>query len=202
MIIFNKKWTIHFFHEKIKEKGRKWQNMEVEDLTIMEVRFKKLREKNNLTQEELAHKLNVSRSLIALWERGYANISLKQITKLSYVYQVPIDYLLGIIDTINPKIKYNYIDNINLINIGKRLREIRKKEECTQEKFAAKIDTKRSSISYYEIGKMTISTADLKQICETFGISADYIIGTTNTYIVRKKVSKKKIKEIKEALNV
>lgn len=174
----------------------------VEDLTIIELRLKELREKKHLTQEKLAKELKVSRSLIGMWERGLANISLKKIIKISHFYQVPIDYLLGIIDNINHEIEYNYITKIDLKSMGTRLRQIRKEHRLTQEKFAMKIDTQRSSISYYEIGRMCITTADLKQICETFGVSADYIIGTTSTYIVHAKVEKKKIKEIKESIKV
>ena len=71
----------------------------------------------------------------------------------------------------------------------------------TQDKFAQKIDTKRSSISYYEIGRMMISTADLKQICETFGVSADYIVGNINNNITRDKKQKLKVKDIKEKVS-
>ena len=76
---------------------------------------------------------------------------------------------------------------MDLMLIGKRLWEIRKSEHLTQEKFAQRLDTKRSSISYYEIGKMMISTADLKQICEVFGVSADYVVGNIDTNIKREK---------------
>jgi len=171
-----------------------------ENLTIIETRIKAIRERIGLTQNELAKLMHVSRSLICLWEKGYANISLKQIIKLASIYKVPLDYLLGITDKIEKNRNYKYIDKINLIYIGKKLREIRKKEKLTQECFAKKIATKRSSISYYETGKMMISTADLKQICETFGISSDYIIGNTEEWIKREKKEKLKVKEIKEAI--
>ncbi len=172
-----------------------------ENLTIIEIRLKHLRERTGYSQIEIAQKLNVNRSLIALWENGYANISLKQLIKLSCIYQVPIDYLLGIIDKID-NYPYKYINKINLKYIGIKLKEIRKENNLTQDKFAKKIDTKRSSISYYEIGKMMISTADLKQICETFGISADYIIGNISKKIIRVKKTKLKTKDIKEKIKV
>lgn len=172
-----------------------------EKLTIIEKRIKFLRERYGYSQREIAEVLGTDRSLIALWENGYANIALKQLIKLAYFYQVPIDYLLGIIDEID-SYSYHFISDMNLINIGLKLKEIRKKANLTQEKFAQKIDTKRSSISYYEIGKMMISTADLKQICETFGVSADYIVGNIDINIKREKKVKIKTKDIKEKLSI
>ena len=172
-----------------------------DNLTVIEKRIKLLRERIGYSQSDIAKKVGVNRSLIALWENGYANISLKQLIKLSYIFQVPIDYILGIIDEID-NFHYSFIYKIDLKNIGVRLKEIRKSQNLTQENFAKKIDTKRSSISYYEIGKMMISTADLKQICETFGVSADYIVGNLSENINRKKKIKIKTKEIKEKISI
>lgn len=170
------------------------------NVTVIEERIFNIRERIGYTQEELAKKLGVSRSLVNNWENGYANISLKQLIKLAYIYQVPIDYLLGIIEEIDDY-EYHYIDTMDLKSIGLKLKDIRKTNKMTQDKFAQKIDTKRSSISYYEIGKMMISTADLKQICETFGVSADYIVGNINNNITRDKKQKLKVKDIKEKVS-
>ena len=170
------------------------------NITIIEERIYLLRVKNHFTQLDVAKKLGVSRSLINNWENGFSNISLKKLIKLAYIYQAPIDYLLGIIDYINV-INYHFVHDINLKDIGMKIREIRKMNRLTQEKFAQRIDTKRSNISYYEIGKMMISTADLKQICETFGVSADYIVGNIDIPIKRDKKVKIKAKEIKEKIS-
>lgn len=169
------------------------------DLTIIEERIKYLRDRRGFTQSEFAKLIGVSRSLVCVWENGYANISLRQMIKISYVYLVPLDYILGITDTFQLK-NYKFINKLNLKYVGEKIREIRKKEGLTQERFAKKIDTKRSSISYYEIGKMMISTADLKQICLTFGVSADYIVGNINKRLESPKHNKIKVKEIKEKI--
>lgn len=171
------------------------------NVTIIEKRICFLREQKHLTQEELASMLHVSRSLINNWENGYTNLSLKQLIKLASIYQVPIDYLLGIIDEVD-HYSYSFIQDMNLKNIGSRLKELRKSYGLTQEEFAQKIDTQRSSISYYESGKMMISTADLKQICETFGVSADYIVGNLDENIKRDKKIKMKASEIKEKIHL
>ena len=170
------------------------------NITIIEERIHYLREKLGYTQEQLASQLNISRSLINNWENGYANISLRQLIKLASFYQVPIDYLLGIVDDAK-NADYSFVSDMDLKLIGTRLKEIRKSYGLTQEKFASKIDTQRSSISYYEVGKMMISTADLKQICETFGVSADYIVGNIHTNIKRDKKEKIKTSDIKDKVS-
>ena len=100
------------------------------NITIIEERIYSLREKMGYTQQLLADKLQVSRSLINNWENGYANISLKQLIKLASIYQVPIDYLLGIIDDTNI-VGYHFVTDINLKEIGIRIREIRKNDHLT-----------------------------------------------------------------------
>ena len=102
-----------------------------ENLTIIEIRIRSLRERLGYSQNKVANSLGISRSLIASWENGYANISLKQLIKLASFYQVPLDYLLGIIDEVD-HYSYHYIDNMDLMLIGKRLWEIRKSEHLTQ----------------------------------------------------------------------
>lgn len=53
-----------------------------------------LRKSNNLTQEELAEKLNVSRQSVSKWESGQAVPDLDKILALSAVFNVSTDYLL------------------------------------------------------------------------------------------------------------
>ena len=168
--------------------------------TIVEERIRFIGERVGYTQKQVASALKISRSLVNNWEHGFANISLKQIIKLAYFYQVPIDYLLGIIDEVD-SYPYHYVKDMDLKSIGMKLKALRKNLGFTQEKFAQRLDTKRSSISYYEIGRMMISTADLKQICETFGYSADWCVGKTYQCIRYKPVKKMKAKEMKEMIS-
>ena len=53
-----------------------------------------LRKANNLTQEQLAEKLNVLRQSISKWESGQATPELEKIVALSAVFDVTTDYLL------------------------------------------------------------------------------------------------------------
>lgn len=171
------------------------------DLTVIEIRVKLLRDIKGLTQTELANTLGVSQALINSWENGYANIALRQLLKLSYFYKVPLDYLMGLTTKFDRN-NYEFKDTLDLKYLGKKIRLIRKMEGLTQEQFAIKIHTKRSSISYYESGKMTLSSADLKEICNTFGFSSDWCVGNTLKCLKRDKKVKLTEDEIKEYIEV
>ena len=148
-----------------------------ENLTVIEIRLKLLRVIKGLTQEELANSIGVSRALINSWENGYADISLRQLVKLSAFFQVPIDYILGLVT--------------KLFLVFKECRE-----------WAKIIHIERSGISSYENGKMSISTSALKEVCNTFGYSADWCLGNTSICIKRKKKVILNENEIKEFISI
>lgn len=54
----------------------------------------RLRKKNNLTQEELAEKMNVSRQAVSKWESAGAIPDLEKILQMSVLFGVTTDYLL------------------------------------------------------------------------------------------------------------
>lgn len=56
--------------------------------------LKKLRQDNNLSQEDIAEKLNTSFKTVSHWETGYSEPSLTQLEKLSKIFDVTIDELI------------------------------------------------------------------------------------------------------------
>ena len=63
----------------------------------MEVKeiLKKLREKNNLTQEEMAQRVNITRQAISRWETGETQPDTQMLKVLSKEFDVSINTLLG-----------------------------------------------------------------------------------------------------------
>lgn len=53
-----------------------------------------LRKKNNLTQIDLANKLNYSDNTISRWERGEITPSIETLNLIAGIYGVPLEYLL------------------------------------------------------------------------------------------------------------
>lgn len=63
----------------------------------MEVKeiLKNLREKNNLTQEEMARRVNITRQAISRWETGETQPDTQMLKVLSKEFDVSINTLLG-----------------------------------------------------------------------------------------------------------
>lgn len=58
-------------------------------------RIKELRLENNLTQEDISKKLEISRELYSLYESSKRKIPLKILLKLAKEYNTSIDYIIG-----------------------------------------------------------------------------------------------------------
>lgn len=64
-------------------------------------RVRDLREDRDLTQKEISHILNCSQQVYSNYELGQRDIPTDILIKLSKIYNVSIDYILGMTD--NPK---------------------------------------------------------------------------------------------------
>lgn len=58
-------------------------------------RLKKLRSNANLTQEDLANQIFVSRTLVSKWESGVRYPSKDNLARLAVLFQIPQDELIG-----------------------------------------------------------------------------------------------------------
>ena len=61
-------------------------------------RIKQLRKEFGFTQQDLASKLNCSKSIIGLYENELRKPSMEILLKLSRIFDCNIDYLLGVSD--------------------------------------------------------------------------------------------------------
>lgn len=57
--------------------------------------IKKYRKENNMSQDELAEKLGVSRQSVSLWETGQTQPTIDNIVALSKIFNVSSDVILG-----------------------------------------------------------------------------------------------------------
>ena len=81
--------------------------------------LRELREKNNYRQEYIAKQLGTTQQTYSNYELGLREIPLHHIVKLSHIYQVSADYLLGIKApyTGSSNLSQEYLDGISLHDI-------------------------------------------------------------------------------------
>lgn len=60
------------------------------------------------------------------------------------------------------------------MEIGGKIKNLRKSRKITQHEFAEKIGVSRSTLSCYEIGQRTPNLKTLQQIANIFGVGLDY----------------------------
>lgn len=133
-----------------------------------------LREEKELTQKDIAKLLNVSRVAISHWETTKEIIPLKKLNDYCNYFKVSMDYIVCLEKY---KKHNNHQKTLNSILIGKRIKEVRKKNNLTQEKLAKELNTTHSTISAYESGKTTIITTFAYQICKNYNVSMDWLCG-------------------------
>ncbi|MCQ2362524.1 MAG: helix-turn-helix transcriptional regulator [Acidaminococcaceae bacterium] len=88
--------------------------------------IQQLRYERNWSQTDLANRLGITRAAINSWEMGLTKPALSMLVKLSYLFGVTTDYLLGIehkklinISHLSQKdiqLVYEIIDRLNLIS--------------------------------------------------------------------------------------
>ncbi len=63
------------------------------------------------------------------------------------------------------------------MEIGDRIKEIRKDNKISQKDFAILLKSSQAKISQIELGNRGIVAEDIILICQTFNVSADYLLG-------------------------
>lgn len=141
------------------------------------LRLYKLRREYNYSQKDIANILQIKPDTYRKWEQNINDFSLEQAATLANLYNVSLNYLLGLSKEKNINIKTN---TINLDIITKRLKEIRKENNLNQNNFSNKVNLSQTTYSNYERGYRIITTKKLLKICKYYNVSIDYITGLSN----------------------
>ena len=143
-------------------------------------RLKELREEpvNFIRQKELTDLIGVHVSVFSKYENETAIIPIEHLNILCNYLNISLDYIFGFTNKRNYP---NYRKDINQGLTSNRLKELRKGKKLTQEKLSDIIKIQQTTISKYENKNKIISTKNLYIICKTYNISADYLLGKTDT---------------------
>jgi len=140
-------------------------------------RIKLIREENELTQREISEILNIKRSAYSLWEINKNVIPLVKLNQFCNTFSLSLDYIVNLSNIKTRDL--NYID-IDIKEVGKRLRQIRKELKITQEKLASKFNTTHSAISAYENGITMVPTIFLIEFAKISNKSLNWLCGKTD----------------------
>ena len=137
-------------------------------------RLRNIREDHDLSQQQMANILNVTRSSYSLWELGINIIPLKYLSNFSDYFNYSIDYVLGLTNNKNcDEIKKGF--NVNIL--GENLKRLRKSKGLSQENIASIIGVTQPCIARYEKGLIEISTSNLYKFSKEFKISIHELCG-------------------------
>lgn len=70
---------------------------------------------------------------------------------------------------------------IDMISFGIKLKRLRLEKELTQQQLADKLGVNRATVSSYETSALYPSVDILIKICHVFQVSADYLLGISDT---------------------
>lgn len=146
------------------------------------LKLKALRQKNNLTQEQLANELNIhyhfneSKATISQFEHNKRIPDLDRLINIADYFQVSLDYLCCN--------KSN--DNVRCTNPGTRIKRLIKKNGLSQKEFVDKFNEKygysdsEATISQYVNNKRTPEIDKMVKIADFFNVTLDYIMCRTD----------------------
>ena len=137
-------------------------------------RIKNIREDMELTQQQVADKLKVSRGTYSMWETANDIIPLKKLNELANLFDVSLDYIL---ELTNIKSYGSVPVEIDNQVVGNNLYNIRKELGLSQNKLATTLSTNQSSWSEYEKGKYLIPTLIIYEMAKKYNLSIDRILG-------------------------
>lgn len=127
-------------------------------------KLKELRARNNLTQRELAQKLNLSYGTIAMYETGKRSPDYDTLNKIADLFNVSTDFLLG----------------RDSSGFGTRLKELREEKNLTRDALAKKLNISYSAVSKYETNVRFPDKETLRQLADFFNITLDFLLGRTD----------------------
>ena len=84
-------------------------------IELFGTRLKTIRLRKNLNQNQLAKKLDITRSSVSCYERGGIYPSLETLIKICKLFDVSADFLLGLSETEEFKMSHLSDEQVNII---------------------------------------------------------------------------------------
>lgn len=141
-------------------------------------KLKYYREKNEYTMQELANIIGVTKSSYSLWEENIEQIPLERLICICDLFNISIDYIINNTSTTHYEKTTKGLDKTILAN---NIKNLRKELKYSQQKFASILNVGRTTIINYEQGNTTPQLHHIIFLSQKYNISADYLLGKTDT---------------------
>ena len=136
--------------------------------------LRRLRQENDLTQEQLCNKLNFNRNTYNNWERGIVMIPLEVADSLSLYYKTTLSCILGI----TKNIEYNNkIKKLNYEFLLNELTKMKNKNKNTYDEIGTYLKCTGATCQRYFKGKFTIPVDRLILLAELYDTTIDKLCG-------------------------
>ena len=141
-------------------------------------RLEDLRNRIGISQKKTGELINLDSGTYSHYEKEDLIIPIKHLITLCNYFNVSLDYIFKFTDQ---KLYNNPKKEVNIEKYSERLKNFRKENKLTQKKLASILNTTQSVISDYEKRKRIIPTPFLYTISKKYNISADYLLGRTDS---------------------
>ena len=142
-------------------------------------RISEIRYDNDLTQREVASYLNTTRSAYSKWERGVNELPLDKLILLSNLYNLSLDYLVGI-----TKKKKEATGNYSSSHLNEKLKQVRKQKKESQQTLSKILNISQRTYSDYETGKVKIPLSVLILFLLHYNLSFDEFLEKDPNFLI------------------
>ena len=146
--------------------------------------IRSLRQTKGMTQKELADQLSISPSTIGMYEQNRRVPDIDTVSKIAYVFEVSVDYLLG-----TEKSGGNNYSNFQIFeesfDFRERVRALMLEQSMSENDFMEKTGFDKILKDDYLYGNRKPSLEDLIKIAGVLRVSTDYLLDVSQ----RKRIS-------------
>ena len=135
--------------------------------------LKILRQEYNLSQQELADKIGISKSSINMYERGEREPGIETVKRIADFFNVDVDYLFGVSD-IKKRREFKVIRTNK--SIAHNIRHHREQADLSQKELADLLGVTEAEVADLESGKSTLKKDLLYKICDVLHLIPSNII--------------------------
>ena len=162
---------------------------------MLPIRLKEIRTKSHITQSELGKKINVTKSTVSMWEKGFRSPDINTLSILADFFHVSTDYLLGKTSIATPykdisssfngdneislKPKPKSESNMTITQLSQNIILQRKLRNWSQAELARRVKLDSTVVNKIEKGNRKVYSEELKAFAKVFDISMDRLACNT-----------------------